>query len=186
MIPFQILIIENNDEREFMIKLYEKYHALMIHITKGIIYEKDTVDDLVQDVFVKLIEKVNRLQQLNPDIIPAYLSVCMKRTCYNHLKKQKTKRKYIVRSIDDDSYVDSYSSDSFEAETIMKIDAMQLKEILHKLPQKQQDILEYKYILEISDAEIGEIFEINKNSVRQYLTRARRAAYDLIKENDYE
>ncbi|OPY58988.1 MAG: RNA polymerase sigma factor [Pelotomaculum sp. PtaU1.Bin035] len=49
-----------------------------------------------------------------------------------------------------------------------------------RLPEKQKDLLYFKYILEMADAEIAEIFGIAPDSVRQYLTRARREAKKLM------
>lgn len=55
-----------------------------------------------------------------------------------------------------------------------------LNDIISNLPQKQKDLLFFKYILEMSDEDIAEVFEIAPNSVRQYLTRARRNAKKLM------
>jgi len=55
-----------------------------------------------------------------------------------------------------------------------------LSKAIMKLPQSQKDLLYFKYILEMSDKEIAEILRIAPNSVRQYLTRARREAKKLI------
>ena len=54
--------------------------------------------------------------------------------------------------------------------------------VIQSLPEKQRDILYFKYILEMDDAEIAEIFKITPASVRQYLTRARRVARQTIQE----
>ena len=52
-----------------------------------------------------------------------------------------------------------------------------------QLPDKYRDLLNYKYLLELTDAEIAELIGIKKDSVRQYLTRARRAVYALYQED---
>ncbi|SFR14632.1 RNA polymerase sigma factor, sigma-70 family [Desulfoscipio geothermicus DSM 3669] len=49
-----------------------------------------------------------------------------------------------------------------------------------RLSEKQKDLLYFKYILEMTDTEIAETFGIAPDSVRQYLTRARRAAKELM------
>ncbi len=49
-----------------------------------------------------------------------------------------------------------------------------------KLSDKYKDVLYFKYILELHDREIADILNISPDSVRQYLTRARRKAKELI------
>ena len=51
-----------------------------------------------------------------------------------------------------------------------------------RLPEKDKDLLYLKYVLELHDADIAKILNISPTSVRQYLTRARRAAKKLINE----
>ena len=48
--------------------------------------------------------------------------------------------------------------------------------------EKYKSILEFKYILGLSDAEIGEKFGLSESGVRSCLLRARRKAYSVIKE----
>lgn len=55
-----------------------------------------------------------------------------------------------------------------------------ITEDILRLPEKQKNLLFSKYILGKNDYEIAEIFGITSPSVRQYLTRARRAARKLI------
>ena len=52
------------------------------------------------------------------------------------------------------------------------------------LPERYRLILEGKYILEMNDDEIAEQFSIKPTSVREYLTRARRKVYTILKEGD--
>jgi RNA polymerase sigma-70 factor (ECF subfamily) len=50
---------------------------------------------------------------------------------------------------------------------------------LKRLPERERTLLHLKYDMEYDDEAIGQIMGIKKDSVRQYLTRARR----LAKEN---
>ena len=45
-------------------------------------------------------------------------------------------------------------------------------------------MLNFKYLLELSDREIGDSLGISKNSVRQYLTRARRKALEIYNKTE--
>ncbi|MPN57023.1 hypothetical protein SDC9_204717 [bioreactor metagenome] len=68
----------------------------------------------------------------------------------------------------------------FDNKLIWQEDMESLKNAICKLPQNQKDLLYFKYILEMSDDEIANVLGIAPNSIRQYLTRARRNAKAFI------
>ena len=51
---------------------------------------------------------------------------------------------------------------------------------LEKLPQRDRDILMYRYILEMSDEEIAGLLNIKPGSVRMCLSRARKNAFAVL------
>ena len=72
------------------------------------------------------------------------------------------------------------SEDDIETRIIHKEELKELGNAILKLTEQQKDVLYFKYILEMNDAEIAEILVIAPDSVRQYLTRARREAKELM------
>lgn len=70
--------------------------------------------------------------------------------------------------------------DAMEVRIIHQEEIEELGNAILRLPEKQKDLLYFKYILGMADAEIAEIFGIAPDSVRQYLTRARREAKKLM------
>lgn len=57
-----------------------------------------------------------------------------------------------------------------------------ISSIWPKLTTQEKIVLESKYILGYNNNEIGKILGCRANSVRMYLTRARRKALDLLME----
>ena len=186
MIPIFLLTIENDDDREFMIELYLKYNKLMFVKAKGIVKDDYVAEDMVQETFAKIIEKIEKIRKIECCILPSYLVICIRRVCFNYLAKKQVRDKYSAQSIDDEAYNFEYEDDKtdIEAEVLLKLDVSEVKKTFLKLPEKLQNILEYKYLLEMTDEEIAKTLGINKNSVRTYLTRARREVYKRMKEND--
>ena len=75
-------------------------------------------------------------------------------------------------------------STDIEGEVLKSITAEKMKDCIRQLPQVYQDVLNFKYLLELSDREIGDSLGISKNSVRQYLTRARRKALEIYNKTE--
>ena len=57
-----------------------------------------------------------------------------------------------------------------------------LQRVLPKMDLRMQCLLEGYYFLEKSTAELGEDLGIKPDSVRMYLTRARKKAFELMQE----
>ena len=102
------------------------------------------------------------------------------------MRRRKTKQKYIVGSIDHDDFAFEYIDEkaSFEEGVLNRIAVEELRDAFLKLPD-QQHVLEYKYLLGMTDREIGRILGVRSSTVRSYLARARKAVYQICKENGY-
>ena len=57
---------------------------------------------------------------------------------------------------------------------------------LKKLPDMERILLEGKYLLQYSDEELAEQLDCKPNSIRMGLTRARRHAFSILSETDWE
>lgn len=183
MIHIFILAIENDEDRYFMIELYQNYKALLYFTAFKIMNDNFIVDEIVQEVIANLIDNIEKVKKIQHSVMPAYLVTCIKRVCYDYIKHKKVESRYNAGSLDNPEFDFEYKDEKSNVldAVLLKIDVEQLKNVLSKLPEKQRDLLKFKYFLGLSDLDIANIFGINKNSVRQYLTRARRAAYELYK-----
>lgn len=188
MIPIIIMAIENDDDREFMIRLYEQNKKLLYSTAKSIVHDNFIAEDMVQDALAKLIENIEKIEQIDCCVLPAYLVICIKRVCFDYIKHKKVEDKHVAQSMDDEQVNFEYEDEKSNVENsvLLMLDVEKLKGLVKQLPEKYKDVLNYKYLLELTDAEIAELIGIKKDSVRQYLSRARRAAYALYEEDGHE
>ncbi len=179
-----ISAVEDDFQREFMADVYEEYYGAMLAKAKTLISSEEEAEELVQEVFIKLIERAEVVAAVERSKLPAYLMSAVKYSAYNYYRKKKTESKYMT-------FVDGEEEDTellrdekaLPEELFIKKEAVEeLAAALEKIPEKYRNILEYKYILGLSDKEIGEKFGVSEKSVRSCLTRARRKAYSVMKE----
>ena len=64
MIPIAISTIADDDDREFMANLYMEFRWLMFSEIKKIICDVTISEDIMQDVIIKLIDKLDILKSL--------------------------------------------------------------------------------------------------------------------------
>jgi RNA polymerase sigma-70 factor (ECF subfamily) len=181
MVLSMIATIEDDGDRAFMLNLYNNYYALVRKTVYSITHDNNDIEDLINDVFVKLIGKISILRNINCCKTASYVVYTTRSVTINYLKHLSVIKKHTFYGEDADIADSLISMDNdMEDRFVFQSDLEALGNAILKLPQKHKDLLHYKYILEMDDAEIAEVLGINRNSVREYLTRARRNAKKLI------
>lgn len=175
----------DDDDRDFMLKIYKNYYSYARKKIYDITHDHEKIEDLVDDVFVKLIEKISVIRTLSSCNLTSYVVSTIRSVSINYNNHKNVESKYMYHDNDADLAGDFLNNIEDDSESSLEIliqqeEAELLSDAISKLPQNQQDVLYFKYILEMKDEEIAEIFGVASNSVRQYLTRARRNAKKLI------
>lgn len=181
MIPYCILVMEDEDDRAFMTELFLQYHRLMFSQINQIVQDNWAAEDVVQNVLLKLIEKVEDLKTKDRDHLVNYIISACKNRARNYVRDNST---HIESSLDE--YADipdtKQGRDKIEAGLIRADELNSLFRIWPKLDERSQLILEGYYILGKSSVELAEELGIQPNSVRMALTRARKNAYRLLEQ----
>ena len=73
MLP--VSAMESDDDKAFMLNLYNDYYGLVRKTIYGITRNTTEVEDLINDTFIKLIEKVSLLQTLDCCRLAPMLSI---------------------------------------------------------------------------------------------------------------
>lgn len=165
-------------------KLVNKYErALYYHILK-MIKNKNKVEDLVQEVFVKAFDN---LTSYNTNYA---FSTWLYRIATNHTIDYLRKKKLQTLSIDEpvkshDSEMKMQLPDA-SAQTDRKIIQSQRKQIVQQaiedLPKKYRDVIKLRHMQEKSYQEISEILDSPLGTVKAHIFRAREMLYKALKD----
>ena len=88
MIPIIILSIENEDDREFMSRLYLDYRKRMFAKILGYVSDQTAAEDVLHDAVVKLIGKVELLRTLDEKRLACYVTETAKNAAKDFLRRQ--------------------------------------------------------------------------------------------------
>jgi RNA polymerase sigma-70 factor (ECF subfamily) len=181
VIMLMIAAMDDDDDKTFMLNLYKDYYALVRKVVYSMISDNKDIEDLINDTFIKLIEKVSLIRTFDGCKTAAYVVYTARSVTINFIKHRDVQRKHTYYGGEADAVEEIISSDdSIEDSLIHRETLESLSDAVLKLPEKQKNLLYFKYILSMSDTEIAEDLGIGPNSVRQYLTRARRDAKKLM------
>nr|WP_041285575.1 sigma-70 family RNA polymerase sigma factor [Desulfoscipio gibsoniae] len=176
-----IAAMEGEDNKAFMLNLYRDYYGLVRKTVYNITHDADNVEDLINDTFIKLIEKISLIRTLESCRLAAYVVYTSKSVAINYIKHKSVQRKHAYYGGDTDLTEKVPDlEDTIEERIIHHEEMEEMGNAILRLPEKQKDLLYFKYILGMADAEIAETFGIAPGSVRQYLTRARKEAQKLM------
>ncbi len=175
MIPVMILAIENDYDRDFMTSLYFDYNRLILFEISSIAGKTDSVEDLVQETLVRLIDKVELLETLDQRRLVAYIVETAKNVARNHLRKNRG----TVLSIEDFGSLPD-SGESVEDRIISGLNIAAMERLWQELPEEVQALFRMKYFLKMSDEEIARTLHIKPDSVRMRISRARKRVLSLL------
>ena len=172
IIPSVILAIDSEEDRILMTEIYREYHALMFKTAWAFTKVQSDVEDIVSDGCVSLIEKIYKLRTMNDNELRKYIVITVRNTAINHWnKKQRENARFLkideaVEQMPDESSVEGKIAFDDELDFV--------RQKIHNLSEKEQEILHLKFFQGKTDKEISEIVGIAESSVRKYVERARK------------
>lgn len=164
---------QNTDS--FLEHLYVQYCRFVYNEAWKYHSNEFDVDDLVQEVWLNLCNKSEVLRSFSKAQMTAYLSVAVRHTAISVVRRQ-----HAEISLEEINAI-AYCELDYIHENVDRTIRIQLfRQLWPTVPPRTREILERKYILQESDEEIALHIGVRKNSVRTYLTRARREAYAIL------
>lgn len=171
------MIIEFNKMRQLE-RIIDTHQQKLFEYAFFRVGSYEAAQDIVQDVFIKYYENSRRWSAANN--VKAYLLKTIANACTDYLRKNG-KIQFIGIEHLENELVDE-NKDSCIAE-FFRID-----DILGKLPLEQAEILRLKFIDSLNFVEIGELLDINVNTVKSRYKYAidKLRKFNLLKVENYE
>ena len=158
----------DKQDREYMLWLYERYISYLFFAAGKFTDSQPDREDLVHDALLRLMKNIPVLQKMEHKALAGYLYLTVRSVWLDRGNREQVLTEDVLERLADRDP---------EGAHLAKWDAAMLKE---KLPERDWFLLQAKYIVGCTDAEIGGILGCAQNSVRMMLTRARRRAKTIL------
>ena len=133
----------------------------------------EEAQDAVQEVFIKLWDKRDKLEGLNS--LEAYAMKVTRNHCLDKIKARRTVSIEKSKSL----YTKENEEVSVERQIELKDSAKYIKKLIAGLPEQQKMIIQLRDIDGYEFEEIEQALDINLNTIRVNLSRARKRIREL-------
>ena len=168
-------------DRLFLEMLYDNYNGLMFNQARRYFQNQADIEDVVQQSLVKLIKYLPTIRKLNRNILAAYI-VNVIRSCSMDIYRKRKIEKETNFSDFFEGFEENVVDDvDFDCLMEIAVSSEEIAKAILRLPEKDQFVLNAKYLMGWSDAEISSTLNMNKVTVRTRLYRAKRKVLNLLK-----
>jgi len=147
-------------------QMVQKYQDYVYTIALRIVKQKESAEEITQDVFLKVVAKIDTFNRRSK--FSTWLFTIAYRTALNATGNRNIETALEEESILDDSYVDFDSGDCTQEQQHI------LWAGIDKLSTNQGVVISLFYLQQFSISEIAGIMNIPQNSVKSLLFRGRQ------------
>ena len=156
--------------------LIKKHERLVAHMVGRLIKQEEDREELCQDVFMKVYEKLSEFSFQSQ--LSTWIATIAYRHAINHLRK---KRIMITDLPEHENAMAAFVSDD-RADDLAEQDVeVYLMKLIDELPVQYKLVLTLYHLEQKNYAEIGEITGMPEGTVKNYLFRARQLLKDKAK-----
>lgn len=168
--------ILNGDMKAFK-ALVHQHQRLVVHMVGRIINDKQDVEDVCQEVFIKVYQKLSTFSFQSK--LSTWIATIAYRTALNYLKQRN---KMLTDDIEEGHVASQLDADNITPEHLFE--RKDLHKFIHqqieKLPPQYRVVLTLYHLEGMNYAEIEEITGMPEGTVKNYLFRARKLLKDQL------
>jgi len=155
--------------------LVNRYQKLVVHITGRLIQRQDELEDVCQDVFLKVFQNLGKYR--NECKLSTWIATIAYNTSINYLRKFKKVDE--VNPDDSTAFrnLTEYKSNDFEKTDLHRY----IRDQIELLPVQYRTVLTLFHLDEFSYQEIEQITGMPEGTIKSYLFRAKALLKEKLK-----
>lgn len=178
MLSFYLSMIEGDWEKELFTRFYEQYEKKLFAVALRFMRTREGAEDALHNAMVKIIarymEKFIALTQKPCQELEAWAVIIVKRTALDMLEKES-------HTTPLPEWWDAPAGGSTEGEA----DYGRLKELIRAMPETYREVLELRFVLEWSSAEIAGALNLTVSAVDARISRGRSRLIEILRKEGY-
>ncbi len=172
--PELIRQVQNGNSNAFRY-LVARYQKLVVHITGRVIQNQEDLEDVCQEVFIKIFKNITRFK--GDAKLSTWIASIAYNTSIDYLKKYRKKELDFTDQLKLVEGEDSGSLQGLEKKDLNRY----IREQIELLPLHYRSVVTLYHLEEFNYKEIEEITGMPEGTVKSYLHRARQLLKDKLK-----
>lgn len=173
-LPLSILLIENDEDRQFLTEMYLQYRPLMYKIASQFFSDNYAeMEDAVGGAVERLCKKCETLRQVTCNKRASYIVSTVRNVCLTRLREiglQRRSRDYTA----DSEVVDSVpGQEDVQGIVFDRVFASDLLDAFPELSEKDRDLIRFRHMDMMSYDEIAAHMGITEIAARTAVSRAK-------------
>ncbi len=174
----QFQATKNND---LFSEIYNRYYKKVYHTCLGIVKDREIAFDLVQDIMIKVMERLPTLQ--NGFLLGLWIHRIAKNYSIDYCKDRNNYRTTCVDERFDLTIDEGTEIEEREAKEIM---LNELERVMNELKIADRALLSLKYFNNYSVEDLQKKYSLSESAVKMRLVRARKNVADLFRNTHSE
>jgi RNA polymerase sigma-70 factor (sigma-E family) len=154
--------------------LYEAHALGLVRLAVLMTGDQGSAEDIVQDAFLGLYRRWDRLTDLPHPL--AYLRASVLNGCRTALRRRSRAERA--------HYLSEVPSESAEARALLSEEQRAVARAIRSLPDRQREALVLRYYLNMSEADTAEAMRVSRGTVKSATSRALAAVGRRLKEGE--
>ncbi len=164
--------VSDDGYEAFIEQLFRTHYAALCRAVYPIVRDRDTAEDMVQDVFMKIWRSKTKLDA--EQSVKAYLFRAAINTALNFLEKNRRTDPW------DDALADHYGVNSTEETIAYQETKQRVAHALGQLPPKCKVVFSLSRFEEMSYAEIAQHLQISVKAVEKHMGKALKIMREYV------
>jgi RNA polymerase sigma-70 factor (ECF subfamily) len=174
VLPLAILLIENDEDRQFLTDLYLQNRQLMVKVASQFFRGNQAeLEDAVSGAVERLCKKCDTLRQVECNKRPAYIVSTVRNVCLSRLREIARHRRTHEDFTDADAIENIPDQTDVQGMLFERVFAGDLLDAYPALNQRDRELIRLRHVDRMSYPEIAVQMGITENAARTAVSRAR-------------
>ena len=171
-----LALLDSPGEQEKFREIYEHYRHFMWYLANQKLQDEHLAEDAVQEAFLALTRHLDKVEDIYSPRTKRFLSTIVRSKAVDILRKRAPEQEL------EDYMEDSRGGTDILEQYLRKEHYNRLVSCILELDDRYRTVFEYKYLYQMTDAEIGDILGISEKNVNVRYFRARKKLQKMIRE----
>ena len=163
--------IEAQDQVNNIEIIFKEYYSSLCYFASQFLKNEEVIEDLVQDVFIALLEKKVFFQ--SEVHLKNFLYLSIRNACLNYLRSSRSKERYVT------SLMREEQLENFEENIILTEIHRELTAAVEKLPEECRKVFNLCYFQGLDNESTARELGLSINTVKAQKARGKK----ILKEN---